>query len=166
MNEFGTWDDFIATANRKGFAFNNLLGQDKVDRWTPTLTFLTPGNLSIAYSTRTGMAYRIGRIVILHFGISIATGDFTHTTASGAARITGVPYTAAAAPQTRIHTGALLVRGITKAGYTDFVCRIDSSAALVQIWASASGSDPSAVTAADMPTGGGVELHGGLIYEV
>lgn len=29
MNEFGSWDDFVSIVNRQGYAFKNLLGQDR-----------------------------------------------------------------------------------------------------------------------------------------
>jgi hypothetical protein len=62
--------------------------------WTPTVTFSTPGTLSISYSSRSGRYTRIGDLVYLDFEII-----FTPTlgTASGTMLIQGLPVAASSA---------------------------------------------------------------------
>ncbi len=54
--------------------------------WTPTLSFSTPGNLSVSYATQNGSYTRIGNIVFVDFTL-VCTPTFT--TASGSLRIAG-----------------------------------------------------------------------------
>lgn len=122
--------------------------------FTPTLTFSTPGNLAVSYSSRQGSYIKIGRQLILT--VRIITSAFTHTTASGDMRITGIPnITPNAAP---IPVGKCVWGGITKAGYTEVTAEV-SNGDILNFWGSGSGVAPSYVTAADMPTGGSVVLH-------
>ena len=57
--------------------------------FTPTLTFATPGNLSVTYAEQTGWYTRLPSARVL-FGIRLAF-TATHTTASGAMRVAGLP---------------------------------------------------------------------------
>lgn len=70
----------------------NTLDDYEEGTFTPTLTFDTPGNLAITYTVRTGNYTKIGRMV--NFACRILTSSFTHSTASGNLRITGLPFTA------------------------------------------------------------------------
>lgn len=63
----------------------------KLKIWTPTVTFVTPGDVSVVYSVRIGRYIKIGQFVIVWF--QIQTSTFTHTTASGSLLITGLPFT-------------------------------------------------------------------------
>lgn len=101
-------------------------------------------------------------MVFLNF--SVVTSTFTHTTASGNLRITGIPH------QPRTLTGYAPVgqisySGITKATYTDIALSAFSASSIMNIAAAGSGVSRSTVKAADMPTGGSVILHGTLCYE-
>lgn len=76
-------------------AFRALVAGDlpfayEVSTWTPTITFATPGTLSVAYSTQSGTHIRIGGLIIV-----ACTLIFTPTlgTASGEFRIAGLPFT-------------------------------------------------------------------------
>lgn len=131
--------------------------------WTPTLSFATPGNLSVSYSVRVGNYTKIGRLVIATF--SITTSSFTHTTASGAMQVSGLPYTAGGASGT-LHYGAVQWGGITKAGYTDVAARVSASSSNIVFVTSGSGVGSTDVTAADAPTGGTMVLRGTLAFFV
>lgn len=127
--------------------------------WTPALTFATPGDLSIAYTVNTGLYTKIGRLVVVQF--VILTSTFTHTTASGAATITGFPFTVNGAIDT---TGVMEWQGITKANYTQVNPRPTAGDTTALLKASGSGQALSDVAAADMPTGGTVLLRGTVSY--
>lgn len=142
--------------------FSKLAPDDYLEKvWTPVLTFATPGDLSVAYTTQVGIYTKIGRVVVVSYAITTST--FTFTTATGALQVTGLPFVANASCQ---FNGALSWGGITKAGYTNVVGRVATSAQLIDFVASGSGVARSQVVAADTPTGGTVTLNGTVIYSV
>jgi hypothetical protein len=129
--------------------------------WTPEITFTTPGDLSVSYSVQLGDFTKLAnRIVMLNFGI--VTSAFTHSTASGELRITGMKY-----PSVNLSNysaiGALQWGGITKAGYS-CNCAIQQNSSYVVVVGNTSGSAPSVLTTADFPTGGTVRLRGNIFY--
>jgi hypothetical protein len=128
--------------------------------WTPVLSFATPGDLAVTYATQVGKVTKIGRLVFAHF--EIVTSAFTHTTASGALRVTGLPYVSGADGQTL--SGGLEWRGITKASFTQITARVGPNANQVVFRASGSGQTPGDVVVADVPTAGTVRLIGTVIY--
>lgn len=77
---------FDGTANRP---------VNEVGTWTPGLTFGTPGDLSVAYTTQVGRYRKYGKLLWIDF--RIVTSTFTFTTASGAINVTGLPFTMGAA---------------------------------------------------------------------
>ena len=135
----------------------NTLDDYEEGTWTPTLTFATPGDLNVVYSVRSGSYTKIGRAVAITF--LVRTSTFTHTTASGNALITGVPFQGVS-----IGIGPTNWRGITKANYTDLVSRIDDSTTQFYFMASGSAQATTSVTATDMPTGGTVEFFCSTVY--
>ena len=130
--------------------------------WTPVLTFTTPGNLSVVYSTQVGRHVRIGRLVF--YGFSIVTSTFTHTTASGNCNITGLPVTSANVAGSALD-GVLRWQGITKANYTQVNCHVPVNVTVMDLRASGSGQSNANVTATDMPTTGSIVLVGAGFYE-
>lgn len=133
----------------------NLLGS-----WTPALTFATPGDLSVAYSTEFGSYVKIGRLVVANF--NIVTSSFIWTTASGNLTITGLPFTST--NETSGNRGSGSFSGVTKANYTQFTPFVVLNTATIVWDASGSGQTQSTVTAADMPSGGPVQLRGNIPY--
>lgn len=79
-----------ATATSINFGGSTLSTYVATTSWTPTFTFATAGNLSVAYGGQTGTYVQIGSILFFNF---ILTFTPTYTTASGSARITGFPVT-------------------------------------------------------------------------
>jgi hypothetical protein len=130
--------------------------------WTPTLTFQTPGDLSVSYTTRQGLYTRNGRTGMVSF--SILTSAFTHTTASGTLFISGIP--ASFLPDNNIahFNGTLSFRGITKANFTQYTPYIADGLSNIQIMASGSGQTPANLATGDLPTGGTVQLYGTIMF--
>lgn len=128
--------------------------------WTPTLTFSTPGDLNVVYSLRNGTYTKVGRLVTVTY--QIVTTTFTWTTASGNCTISGLPFTVGG---TRAF-GSMRWRGITKAGYTDMNTQANPATATALLTGSGSGVAFSFIVAADMPSGGTVELLATTSYEV
>jgi hypothetical protein len=150
--------DFSATP---GTGTSELLADYEEGTWTPTITFNVPGDLSVAYDVQSGRYTKIGNRVVLQG--SVITNTFTHTTASSYLKINGLPFAASGV----VSAGPLMFRGITKAGYTDFVVAAEPTitSALI-IYASASGTFTDPVAAADMPTGGTVNFRFTITYQV
>jgi hypothetical protein len=139
----------------------NTLDDYEEGTWTPVLTFATPGNVAVTYSNQAGGYTKIGNLILASF--CVITSAFTHTTASGNIQLTGLPF-AAGNVASNFHYGALQWSGITKAGYTSVVSRIDPNTAIVIFIASASAAVSSLVVAADTPSGGTINFTGIIMY--
>ena len=130
--------------------------------WTPTLTFSTPGDLSVSYTTQLGRYWRFGNMVVALF--SVETSSFTYTTASGNLLLGAtLPYTSENTSGL-LNVGTLSFQGITKAGYTQFYPRLFSNSSTIAFFASSSGSAVSQVTSTDVPSAGTVVLRGVVVY--
>ncbi|MPZ55017.1 MAG: DUF2793 domain-containing protein [Rhizobiales bacterium] len=125
--------------------------------WTPALTFATPGDLSVVYSTQTASYVKIGSLVWVRFAVACST--FTHSTASGALRITGLPYASDGSGR-----GAIEFQGITKAGYTQIAARVLGGQTYVDFRASGSGQTSASVSFSDVPSDGTVDIRGSVQY--
>lgn len=130
--------------------------------WTPTVSFATPGNLNIAYSTRAGRYQLSGKTCKLW--LSVTTSTFTHTTASGALTITGLPFPAAA--NGVFYEGPLGYTGINNATRPSLNLMLAAGGNELNVQAHGPGASIVSVQASDMPTGGLVVLRGAIQYEV
>lgn len=139
----------------------NTLDDYEEGTWTPAFTFGTPGNLAVVYSLQIADYTKIGRDVRAAFNIN--TSSFTHSTASGLATITGLPFASGAGVAS---AGAVFWGGITKASYTHVMLSKPASTATIFLGMSGSGQPQANVQATDMPTGGTITLNGALHYHV
>lgn len=130
------------------------------DVWTPSFTFDTPGNLAVTYSVRAGTINRLGDMALVSY--SIVTSAFTFTTATGNLRI-ALPFTVRGAGT---FTASLVYRGITKASFVDFLAQAAGGLAYMNVLCCASASAVNVIGAADMPTGGEVNLRGSILLPV
>ena len=134
------------------------------DSWTPALTFATPGNVSVTYTTQAGVYVRFGDLVVAFFDIITAT--FTHTTANSFLLVTGLPDVVINTPNSVSYGGGNTNwQGITKANYTDITPHPAEGQTYCTLVASGSGQSRSSVQALDVPSGGSVSLHGFAIYK-
>ena len=131
--------------------------------WTPVLTFATPGDLSVAYTTQKGYFLKFGHLIIASF--VLVTSSFTFSTASGNLRFTGLPYTSSNLSNYGT-IGSCIWNGITKAGYTQINPSVGANVSYIQFAGSASGSAISLVTAADTPSAGQINIQGSVNYMV
>jgi hypothetical protein len=127
--------------------------------FTPDLTFNTPGDVAVSYSTRVGKYTRVGNRIFVE--VSIVTSSFTHTTAAGNLLISNMPFAPIAAG-----TGSAAVAGWTKAGYTQITAGFAISDTRMNFLASGSGQAQSTLSSADVPTGGTVTIRASGWYEV
>ena len=151
----GSGIDFSATS---GTGTSELFDDYEEGTWTPTLTFASAGDLSIAYSNRIGNYVKIGRVVVLT--CRVTASSFTHSTSSGALRITGIPFTPASN-----HYSSVLFNGINKAGYTAMSAQASAGSSVILFYASAMGTGQSGVTAPNVPSGGAPFIQFTLCYE-
>lgn len=91
-NSGATISSGIITCSGITFGNETLSDYDE-GTWTPSMTFATPGDLSLGSVTATGYYTKKGREVTIHFRYSFTP---THTTASGNFRLTGLPFTVSA----------------------------------------------------------------------
>jgi len=82
--------------------------------WTPTLSFSTPGDLSVTYGNQLGIYLRFGSMVWVTG--TVTASPFTHTTASGSLRINGLPFTVVN-NSSMVCTGSININGITAASH-------------------------------------------------
>ncbi len=147
---------FPATQNPSTNA--NTLDDYEEGAWTPAIAAGTPGDLNIVYGNQFGRYTKIGRTVIAHF--NIGTSTFTHTTASGQATITGLPFDA-----TEDFVGTLIFSGITKATFTQFAPVTATNDDALAIECSGTGVAIASLQITDLPTAGTKVLRGTVIYE-
>jgi hypothetical protein len=125
--------------------------------WTPTLTFATPGDLSVVYSTRTGFYTKIGNLVFLKF--EIVTSTFIWTTAAGDLHIDGFPL----AVTNGVPRGAGYVTPYTKAGYTQHCPALPTGASPSIIFeTSGSGLTLTTIVAVDLASGTNRTVRGSI----
>jgi len=119
--------------------------------FTPGFTFATPGDLSTT-GTFLGDYTKIGRDISVN--LTLISSTFAWTTASGAASITGLPFTSFNAGNRFWGCAFSEVQGITKAGFTQFGIRVAANTTAASVFASGSAASATTVNAADMPSGG------------
>lgn len=137
------------------------------NEWTPVVTFVTPGDLSsFSYTVQSAYYYRAGSHITAFFQISTGT-DFTHSTASGNLKITGLGFTPRRTNSGLLAyaMGGLRWHGITKAGYTNIVPQMQANSTDIFFVASGSGVTSGNVVAADVVSGAQVLLHGGVAFQ-
>lgn len=139
----------------------NTLDDYEEGTFTPTITFATPGDLSVAYATQIGLYTKVGRMCAFNF--TVTTSTFTHTTASGALTVAGLPFTGVSGSTA---TSTVRFLGITKAGFSDYTSLVAGAVNTTTFVACNSGATFSTVVAADTPSGGTVSLTSALVYHV
>ena len=138
----------------------NCLDDYEEGSWTPTLTFDTPGNLTVSYSTGTVGSYtKIGRMVSCQF--IIGTTSFNHTTASGNLRIGGLPFT----PNSSSFEGSVNLQNPTwPTNRTQAQLNLASS--VMNILSCGSGQGFASFGTANMVSGGTYTIVGFITYFV
>jgi len=157
--------DFSATSDGSGTMTSEVLDDYEEGVWTPTITFATPGDLSVAYHANTNATYtKVGRLVTISFYVRTTT--FSHSTASGDLSILGIPFT----PRTYTgmkSEGGTTYYGLNKSGFTQATVLVNSASSIITMSAvGIAGSSISTVNANDAPgVGGRVDISGVISYE-
>lgn len=139
----------------------NVLDDYEEGTWTPVLTYVTPGNLIVSYTTQVGRYTKIGNQTCMW--VSILTSTFTHTTATGNMQITGWP-SAVGVPACNI-VGATRSDGFTSSGVSPMVAVMDASGSTVSftVWRS-SDNLAFAVNQGNHSTGTNINLAFNLVF--
>lgn len=117
--------------------------------FTPTVTFATPGDLSVAYATQTGFYVRIGTLVFVSIALSFTP---THTTASGNVRFSGLPLTVAQV--NNIMQADLVTNSVTwPAGTTYLLGLAVNTTNYIELRSEGSGASRASWTVTQFPTG-------------
>lgn len=155
----------VATATSVNFGQDALNYYDE-GTWTPSFDAATPGDLALSSVTASGYYTRVGRLVAIHFRLVVTP---TYTTASGAIRITGLPFTVSSDLNNNQAFGPM-VHGAAftySAGKTFANVNPISSQTYMQIVATGSASTVSTMTLAiSTPSTTAQTLIGTTIYYV
>ena len=139
----------------------NTLDDYEEGTWTPTLTFATPGDLSVAYTRNTGRYVKIGSTVYVSF--TIVTSSFTFTTAAGALQMTGLPFALVNNTQNYGNAG-IGFAGYTKANYTQSVLSLIPGTSYSQFSLFGSGQVSASVTTVETLSGTSKSIEGQFHY--
>ena len=140
----------------------NTLDDYEEGTWTPVVTFTTPGDLNVVYSTRNGYYTKVGRQVTVR--VEVVTSTFTYTTATGIIKITGLPFTTSNSGN--YDTGALVYGGYTSVTNPVLVAVADASATQITFRGSGSGVAAIGPSITQFPTTSSVALIATITYFV
>jgi hypothetical protein len=133
--------------------------------FTPTVTFTTPGDVaSTPTANNAGRYTRVGNRV--HFTIDLDLSSITHTTASGALRIGGLPFAAAAGQETPVSLGSHN-SAVTYSGGRSWLTPVVLPATQqVHLYQSGSGVSSTDIAAANITSGGTLRIRLAGSYRV
>lgn len=155
--DFDVAYDTSASAHRKRKAANFF----RVESFTPTFTFATPGDLSVSYATQFGRAFKIGRLVVFFFRLVCTP---TYTTASGDARFAGLPYTSDTAGNTQQCIGNVGNAITFPAGTTQLNGFVAANTTYMSIFGVGTGTAPAVLSTAAFPTATSRTINGQGFY--
>ncbi len=149
----------VASATSITFGGGTLNTYAENTSWTPVLTFVTPGDVSVSYSTQTGKYSRIGNIVVAEF-VLVCTP--TYTTAAGNLNISGLPFTIGSAAYGSVHFQS----STFPAGTTSLFLRGSAGGTVILIGASGSAVAVAFMSVTQLLTGVAVNIQGTITYLV
>lgn len=141
----------------------NTLDDYEEGTWTPVYTFVTPGDMAVTYTTQLGTYIKVGKLVRAQCVVTVSA--FTHTTAAGEFRITGLPF-ASVSGSGRDTTGSVEIQGFTWPGArTQMNASIVPGGSHIRVVGTGSGLSRAALTAADHASGTNVVVVVTIEYE-
>lgn len=139
----------------------NTIDEYQEQVWTPSLTFDTPGDLAITYGSRVGRVTKVGRMV--HLSFVVTTSAFTHSTASGSFRITGMPFSAVSGWE---QTGTTEHQNLNlSAPYHQVNLNLQSGRTDLRLVASGASAGRVALSTTHVPSGVNLSFVGQITYE-
>ncbi len=150
-----------ATATSINFGGSTLSDYVTRTAWTPSITFVSPGDLSVAYGTRVGFYSRVGSEVNV-----IVTLVFTptYTTATGNFSITGLPITSVSTSSSNA-TGVCQIQSPTfPAGTTSPFLQVTPNTSVIAVKCSGSGVSAANFSVTQFLTGVAYTIIGYIMY--
>jgi len=173
----GTWPDTDSAyaLGKAGNFWSNVytdainFGDEDLDtydegEWSPSLSFATPGDQSIAYSTQLGYYTRIGNLV--HVVGRLQTSTFTHSTASGNLQITGLPFTVSSTGAVLKFTGTAAMQTFTLSNSGMLTFSLTGGQTYGTLTSTRSAAGITTLTTAHVATGATVLLYVDAIFYV
>jgi hypothetical protein len=117
--------------------------------FTPTFTFLTPGDISVSYSRQIGRYVRVGNRISFEYIIRFTP---TYTTSSGNAAFSGLPFSAANVSGLNFSVTIGSMSNVVHSGDA-VLARIVPGASHIQIIFAPSGSAASIASTTELPSG-------------
>jgi hypothetical protein len=153
----------VVTATSINFGGSTLANYVSTTSWTPVATFVTQGNLSVAYGAQQGTYIRIGSMVIVTWVLQFIP---TYTTASGTFEITGLPIVSTGGGTAAYYGTCFSGAATYPAGTTNLTSVNLSSTSIINIYGAGSAVPNAAFTTIQLPTAGNYTLSGSLTYFV
>jgi hypothetical protein len=155
--------NFTANTPAAGMT-SQLLNWYEEGTWTPTFTFVTPGDFAATYSQQIGSYTRIGNRITVN--CTITSTSFTFTTAAGQLRILGLPFTSEATTGNQSH-GALATTGVTYTlGYTMVISIVSPNTAFIAFTQSGTAAALGPLTVANFVSGTNVTIRTTITYQI
>lgn len=126
--------------------------------WTVGFTFSTPGDLVATVSYEEGHYIRLAGLVYAFFDLDLST--FTHSLASGAGKLTGLPFASAE----WAHGLSFGMSGWNRADVSWISPRVNDSSQ-IQFYLSRDNAARDFIDTADMPSGGTPDWRGAVLYK-
>lgn len=131
--------------------------------WTPTITFASPGDLSVSYASQTGQYTRVGSTIVASFQLTFTP---TYTTASSFLNIAGLPVAAGGAG---VSVGTVFTSGVGNtwpAGATSLSLQLSASQTFMYLVGSGSGIGAATFATTNFLTGVQTTIYGTITYQV
>lgn len=148
-----------ATATSINFGGSSLKTYGTVTPFTPTITFGTPGDLSVVYTAQVGASCRIGSVVFITFRVACTP---TYTTSSGNFLIASLPFSPTtyffSISPNSVNTGTWPV-GSTAAAF-----RASAGNASLELVGNGSASGTNSFTQANIVSGVAIAISGSGFY--
>jgi hypothetical protein len=139
----------VATATSINFGGGALSTYIPNTNFTPTFTFATPGDLTVAYAIQTGIYSVVGSLVFITYTIRFTP---TYTTASGSAQFASLPFTCSANGAYRL-TAAISESTTWPTSSTYIYGGIPSSTSYINLNSNGSGTAAGVFSTTNLPTG-------------
>ena len=134
--------------------------------WTPTFTFASPGNLSVAYATQAGRYFKLNTLVLCLMRLRCTP---TFTTSTGAISIGGLPIAAKATGPYGFGAASIVANASSLLGISasniDFQAFVDQNATTFGLYTDLNVGSVNAVGAANLTSANFVEIVTSLMYE-
>ena len=151
MNAAGSEIGYITPVSTTAMGIVFSVGQSTLSSYntgtfTPTITFDTPGDLSVAYTTQLGTYTIVGRMIVATVTVSFTP---TYTTASSFLQVQGFPVTFSGF----IQYGTAFTSVINIGSFTYVGCTTRGSSAAISIYGGGSNIGSNYLTTGNYPSG-------------